>query len=235
VNVLCEIGRSDKNENNCAKGICWAMSRGILGKKLGMTGVFTPEGRFVPVTVIEAGPCVVTQVKTKDTDGYDALQLGFGGKRKDRVNKPLQGHFRKSGDQCFRYLKEFSVANPTEYSPGQVLSVEMFRTGDRVDVAGISKGRGFSGTIKRHGFHRGPLTHGSRNVRRPGSIGCSAWPAKVTKGKKMPGQYGNDRKTIRNLEIVDVRADENVIMVKGAVPGAESGLVVINKPKFKKV
>jgi large subunit ribosomal protein L3 len=208
------------------------MSRGILGKKLGMTGVFTPEGRFVPVTVIEGGPCVVTQVKTKDTDGYDALQLGFGDKRKDRVNKPLQGHFRKSGDHCFRYLKEFSVENPTDYSLGQVLTVEIFKTGDRVDVVGTSKGRGFSGTIKRHGFHRGPMTHGSRNIRQPGSVGCSAWPARVTKGKKMPGQYGNDRKTIRNLEIVDVRVDENVIMVKGAVPGAESGLVVINKPKF---
>jgi len=208
------------------------MSRGILGKKLGMTGVFTPEGRFVPVTVIEAGPCVVTQVKTKDTDGYDALQLGFGDKRKDRVNKPLQGHFQKSGDQCFRYLKELSVENPVDYSLGQVLTVEIFKTGDRVDVVGTSKGRGFSGTIKRHGFHRGPMTHGSRNIRQPGSVGCSAWPARVTKGKKMPGQYGNDRKTIRNLEIVDVRVDENVIMVKGAVPGAESGLVVINKPKF---
>ena len=208
------------------------MSRGILGKKLGMTGVFTPEGRFVPVTVIEGGPCVVTQVKTKDTDGYDALQLGFGDKRKDRVNKPLQGHFQKSGDQCFRYLKELSVKNPADYSLGQVLTVEMFKTGDRVDVVGTSKGRGFSGTIKRHGFHRGPMTHGSRNIRQPGSVGCSAWPARVTKGKKMPGQYGNDRKTIRNLEIVDVRVDENVIMVKGAVPGAESGLVVINKPKF---
>jgi large subunit ribosomal protein L3 len=209
------------------------MSRGILGKKLGMSGVFTPEGRFVPVTVIEAGPCVVIQVKTKDTDGYDALQLGFGGKRKDRVNKPLLGHFQKSGDQCYRYLKEFSVENPADYSLGQELTVEMFKTGDRVDVVGTSKGRGFSGTIKRHGFHRGPLTHGSRNVRRPGSIGCSAWPAKVTKGKKMPGQYGNDRKTIRNLEIVDIRTDENVIMLKGAVPGAESGLVIIHKPKFK--
>jgi large subunit ribosomal protein L3 len=234
VDNFCTYGRIDKNEDRCAKGICWAMSRGILGKKLGMTGVFTPEGKFVPVTVIEAGPCVVTQVKTKDTDGYDALQLGFGGKRKDRVNKPLQGHFRKSGDQCFRYMKEFSVENPADFSLGQKLTVEMFKTGDRVDVVGTSKGRGFSGTIKRHGFHRGPLTHGSRNVRRPGSIGCSAWPAKVIKGKKMPGQYGNDRKTIRNLEIVDVRADENVLMVKGAVPGAESGLVVINKLKFKR-
>ncbi len=208
------------------------MSRGILGKKLGMTGVFTPEGRYVPATVIEAGPCVVTQIKSKDTDGYDALQLGFGGKRTSRVNKPMQGHFKKSGDQCFRFLKEFSVENPADYNVGQELTVEMFKVGERVDVVGTTKGRGFSGVIKRHGFHRGPMTHGSRNVRRPGSVGCSAWPAKIFKGKKMPGQYGNDRKTIRNLEIVDIRFDDNLILVKGAVPGAESGLVTVNKLKF---
>ena len=199
-----------------------------------MTGVFTAEGRYVPATVIEAGPCVVTQIKSRDTDGYDALQLGFGGKRTSRVNKPLQGHFKKSGDQCFRFLKEFSVENPADYNIGQELTVEMFKVGERVDVVGTSKGRGFSGVIKRHGFHRGPMTHGSRNVRRPGSIGCSAWPAKVIKGKKMPGQYGNDRKTIRNLEIVDIRFDDNLILVKGAVPGAESGLVSVNKLKFKR-
>ena len=197
-----------------------------------MTGVFTPEGRYVPATVIEAGPCVVTQIKTRDTDGYDALQLGFGGKRTSRVNKPLQGHFKKSGDQCFRFLKEFSVENPADYNIGQELTVEMFKVGERVDVVGTSKGRGFSGVIKRHGFHRGPMTHGSRNVRRPGSVGCSAWPAKIIKGKKMPGQYGNDRKTIRNLEIVDIRTDDNLILVKGAVPGAEAGLVSVNKLKF---
>jgi large subunit ribosomal protein L3 len=209
-----------------------AMSRGILGKKLGMTGVFTPEGRYVPATVIEAGPCVVTQIKSKDTDGYDALQLGFGGKRTSRVNKPMQGHFKKSGDQCFRFLKEFSVENPADYNVGQELTAEMFKVGERVDVVGTTKGRGFSGVIKRHGFHRGPMTHGSRNVRRPGSVGCSAWPAKIIKGKKMPGQYGNDRKTTRNLEIVDIRLDDNLILVKGAVPGAESGLVSVNKLKF---
>jgi large subunit ribosomal protein L3 len=209
-----------------------AMNRGILGKKLGMTGVFTPAGRYVPATVIEAGPCVVTQIKSKDTDGYDALQLGFGGKRTSRVNKPLQGHFKKSGDQCFRFLKEFSVENPADYNVGQELTVEMFKVGERVDVVGTTKGRGFSGVIKRHGFHRGPMTHGSRNVRRPGSVGCSAWPAKIIKGKKMPGQYGNDRKTVRNLEIVDIRLDGNLILVKGAVPGAESGLVSVNKLKF---
>lgn len=208
------------------------MIRGLLGKKLGMTGLFSPEGKYIPVTVIEAGPCVVTQIKTKDNDGYDALQLGFGDKRESRVNKPLKGHFKKSGEQCYRYLREFSVENPDEYDLGQQVTVEMFKVGDRVDVVGTSKGHGFSGVIKRYGFHRGPMSHGSRNVRRPGSIGCSAWPAKVIKGKKMPGQYGNDRKTIRNLEIVDIRTSDNVIMVKGAIPGAESGLVAVQKPKF---
>ena len=209
------------------------MSRGLLGKKLGMTGFFTPEGSYLPVTVIEAGPCVVTQIKTKATDGYDALQLGFGEKRQSRVNKPLQGHFKKSGKQCFRYVREFTVEDPAAYNLGQEITVDMFKVGDRVDVVGTTKGRGFAGVIKRYGFHRGPMTHGSRNVRRPGSIGCSAWPAKVIKGKKMPGQYGNDRKTIRNLEIVDIRPEDNVILVKGAVPGAESGLMAVNKPKFK--
>jgi large subunit ribosomal protein L3 len=209
------------------------MSRGILGKKLGMTGIFTPEGKYVPATVIEAGPCVVTQIKTKDTDGYDALQLGFGGKKASRVNKPLQGHFKKSGDQCFHFMKEFSVENPADYNIGQELTVELFKVGERVDVVGTTKGRGFSGVIKRHGFHRGPMTHGSRNIRRPGSVGCSAWPARIVKGKKMPGQYGNDRKTVRNLEIIDIRSDDNLILVKGAVPGAESGLVSVNKLKFK--
>ena len=209
------------------------MSRGLLGKKLGMTGFFTSEGRYLPVTVIEAGPCVVTQIKTKATDGYDALQLGFGQKRKSRVNKPLQGHFNKSGDQCFQYLKEFAVENPEAYNLGQEITVDMFKVGDRVDVVGTTKGRGFAGVIKRHGFRRGPMTHGSRNIRRPGSIGASAWPARVTKGKKMPGRYGNDRRTVRNLEIVDVRPEENVILVKGAVPGAESGLMAVNKPKFE--
>ena len=209
------------------------MSRGLLGKKLGMTGFFTSEGRYFPVTVIEAGPCVVTQIKTRASDGYDALQLGFGEKRKSRVNKPLQGHFKKSGDLCFQYLREFVVDNPEDYSLGQEITVDMFKVGDHVDVVGTTKGRGFAGVIKRYGFHRGPMTHGSRNVRRPGSIGCSAWPAKVIKGKKMPGQYGNDRKTIRNLEIVDIRPEDNVILIKGAVPGAESGLMAVNKPKFK--
>jgi len=209
------------------------MSKGLLGKKLGMTGLFTPEGRYVPVTVIEAGPCVVTQIKTRLTDGYDALQLGFSEKKKDRVNQPLRGHFQKSGEHCFRYLREFPVENPEGYSLGQEITLEMFKVGERVDVVGTSKGRGFSGVIKRHGFHRGPMTHGSRNVRRPGSIGCSATPSKVIKGKKLPGRYGNERKTMRNLEIVDIRVDDNMLLIKGAVPGAQSGLVTVNKLKFK--
>jgi len=209
------------------------MSRGLLGKKIGMTGLFTPRGRYIPATVIELGPCVVTQIKTKDTDGYDALQLGFGAKKTQRVNKPLQGHFKKSGEQCFEHVKEFAVDNPAEYSLGQELTVSMFKVGERVDISGKSKGRGFSGTIKRHGFHRGPMTHGSKNIRQPGSIGSSAWPSRVTKGKRLPGQYGNDRRTMRNLEIIDIRSDDNLIMVKGAVPGAELSLVNVNKLKFK--
>jgi len=209
------------------------MSRGLLGKKIGMTGLFTPQGQYIPATVIELGPCVVTQIKTRDTDGYDALQLGFGAKKTQRVNKPLQGHFKKSGEQCFEHVKEFAVDNPAEYNLGQEITVSMFKVGERVDIAGKTKGRGFSGTIKRHGFHRGPMTHGSKNIRQPGSIGCSAWPSRVTKGKKMPGQYGNDRRTMRNLEIIDIRADDNLIMVKGAVPGSELSLVTVNKLKFK--
>lgn len=210
------------------------MSRGLLGKKLGMTGVFTPQGRYIPATVIEAGPCVVTQIKTKAADGYDALQLGFGAKKTERVNKPLQGHFKKSGERCFEYVKEFAVENPADFNVGQEITVEMFKVGERIDVAGKTKGRGFAGAIKRHGFHRGPMTHGSKNVRPPGSIGSSAWPSRVVKGKKMPGHFGDDRRTIRNLEIIDIRSDDNLILVKGAVPGAERGLVTVNKLKFKR-
>lgn len=208
------------------------MSRGLLGKKLGMTALFSSEGSLIPVTVVEVGPCVIIQIKTEVTDGYNALQLGFGEKKKSRVNKPLQGHLGKVGDACFEHLKEFPVEDPGQYSLGQTITVEMFQIGERVNVEGTTKGRGFSGVIKRHGFHRGPMSHGSKNVRPPGSIGCSATPSKVVKGKKMPGHYGNARNTIRNLEIVDVRPENNLVMLKGAVPGPKSGLVAINKPKF---
>jgi len=209
------------------------MCKGLMGKKLGMSGLFLPDGRYVPVTVIEAGPCVVTQIKTEETDGYNALQLGFGDKKETRVNKPLKGHFNKSTSGAFSYVKEFEVADPNEYSLGQQITLELFQVGEHVDVIGATKGRGFSGVMKRHGFHGGRKTHGSHSHRIPGSIGCSAWPAKVIKGKKMPGRYGNERKTVRNLEVVDIRPEDNIILIKGAVPGAKSGLVTINKLKFQ--
>ena len=203
------------------------MCKGLIGKKLGMTGLFSSEGKYFPVTVLQAGPCVVTQVKTVATDGYNALQLGFGEKKKSRINKPIKGHLKRSGEGCFERLREFSVDNPGDYKPGQTLSPDMFKVGERIDVTANSKGRGFSGVIKRHGFHGGGATHGSHSHRVPGSIGCSAWPAKVIKGKKMPGHYGNEQKTVRNLEIVDIRLKQNLILVKGAVPGSRSGLVLI--------
>ena len=207
---------------------------GLIGKKIGMTSIFSAEGKNIPCTVIEAGPCVVTQVKTIETDGYNALQLGFGEKKKSRVNKPLQGHFEKSGDACFAFLREVYVNNPGEYKVGQTIGLDLFDIGEHIDVTATTKGKGFSGVIKRHGFHGGKKTHGSHSHRIPGSIGCSAWPSKVIKGKKLPGQYGNQRKTIRNLQIIDIRPQENIVLIKGAVPGSKNGIVEINKPKITK-
>lgn len=208
------------------------MSRGLLGKKLGMTSLFLPDGRFVPVTVIQAGPCVVTQIKTEATDGYNALQLGFEERRASRTNKPLSGHFVKSGGTCFSHMREFDVDDPASYDLGQSLGIDLFQIGEKIEVIGTTKGRGFAGVMKRHGFGGGRKTHGSKSHRIPGSVGCSAWPARVFRGKKLPGHYGVDRKTVRNLEIVDIRPDQNLILVKGAVPGSKSGMVQINKPKF---
>lgn len=208
------------------------MSKGLIGRKLGMTSIFTPEGHYIPVTVIQAGPCVVTQIKTEPSDGYNALQLGFKTKRGDRTTKPLKGHFQKSGDDCFAHTREFGVDDPDSFTLGQSLGPELFTVGERIDVVGTTKGRGFSGVIKRHGFGGGRKTHGSKCHRIPGSIGCSATPSKVTKGKRMPGQYGNVRHTVRNLEIVDIREEENLILVRGAVPGHRQALVMINKVKF---
>lgn len=210
------------------------MAKGLIGKKLGMTSVFTPDGRHIPVTVVQVGPCVVTQIKTESSDGYNALQLGFGEKKPSRVNKPMAGHLKKSDSSGFNVLREIPVDKPEEYSLGQTLSVDLFEVGERVDVTGSSKGRGFTGVTKRHGFHLGRKTHGSKSYRIPGSIGCSAWPARVIKGKKMPGQYGNDQQTIRNLEIVDIRTDEHLMLLKGAVPGSKSGIIAIKKLKFVK-
>lgn len=210
------------------------MCKGLIGKKLGMMGLFTSEGINLPVTVVLAGPCVVTQIKTQATDGYNALQLGFMEKKKTGINKPMEGHLKKSGEARFRILKEVAVDNPEKYSLGQKIGPDIFKVGEFVDVTGTTKGRGFSGVIKRHGFHGGKKTHGSHSHRIPGSIGCSAWPAKVIKGKKMPGHYGNERKTVKNLEIVDIRPDQNLILIKGAVPGSKAGVVGINKLKFAK-
>lgn len=207
------------------------MCKGLIGKKLGMTSLFTPEGYYIPVTVIELGPCVVTQVKSEATDGYNAVQLGFGTKKASRINKPLEGHLKKSGGQ-FAFLKEVPVETAATYEVGQTVALDLFAVGEKVDIVGTTKGRGFSGVTKRHGFHLGRKTHGGKSYRIPGSVGCSAWPAKIIRGKKMPGQYGNHRKTARNLEIVDIRPDENLVMVKGAVPGHRNALVMVTKLKF---
>lgn len=207
------------------------MCRGLIGKKLGMTGLFTHSGEYIPVTVIEAGPCVVTQIKTVAKDGYNALQLGFGSRKVKNINKPDKGHLAKSGQEDIAYLREFAVEKPDEYKLGQAIALDLFKVGERIEVTGTTKGRGFAGVMKRHGFSGGRMTHGSKSKRIPGSIGCSAWPAKVIKGKKMPGHYGNARQTVKNLEIVDIRPEENLLLVKGAVPGAQSGLVEIKKLK----
>jgi large subunit ribosomal protein L3 len=209
------------------------MSKGLLGKKVGMTGMFAPGGQYVTVTVVQAGPCVVTQIKTVATDGYNALQVGFGEKKPSRTNKPLKGHFQKSGDAIFAYLREFPVENPDDYKMGQTLQpAEIFKVGERINVSAKTKGRGFSGVIKRHGFHGGKSTHGSKTHRIPGSIGTSADPSRVAKGKKMPGRYGNTRHTIRNLVIMDIREEEHLLLIKGAVPGSKSTIIEINKPKI---
>ncbi|MFO7753194.1 MAG: 50S ribosomal protein L3 [Desulfobacteraceae bacterium] len=205
------------------------MSTGLLGKKLGMTSVFSHDGKMVPVTVVKVGPCIVTQIKRTETDGYNALQVGFEEKPEKKVNKPEAGHFEKSGGKGFRNLREFRVDDPDAYQEGQVISIEEFSVGDTVNISGTSKGKGFQGTIKRHGFSRGPETHGNRNHRKPGSVGMSAWPARIVKGKKMPGHMGNKRETVKNLKIVDIKPEENVILLKGPVPGPKTGVIEVKK------
>ena len=202
------------------------MLRGFLGKKIGMTQLFAENGSVVPVTLIEAGPCVVTQVKTKDSDGYEAVQLGFGDVK--RPNKPMQGHFRPS--HASRYLREVKADDPAEFSVGQTVSLDIFTEGEKVDVIGRSKGRGFAGTMKRHGFGGGPRTHGqSDRARAPGSIGGGTTPGKVFKGLKMAGHMGNRRITVKGLEIVKVDTDRNILAVKGGIPGAPNSLVQIRR------
>ena len=192
-----------------------------------MSQFFAADGQRIPVTVLEVGPCTVLQKKTSATDGYEAVQLGFQAKDARRVNKPEMGHFKKTGQGAFAYVREFRLVN--ECAVGDQLSCEMFSPGDRIDVTGMSKGKGFQGVIKRWGFSGGRATHGSMFKRRPGAIGQSASPAKVIKGKKMPGQMGNARVTTQNLIVVDVRPEQNLIFVRGAVPGAKNSLIEIRK------
>jgi large subunit ribosomal protein L3 len=206
------------------------MPGGLIGKKLGMTRIFDSDGLAIPVTVIEAGPCFVVQKKTSAKEGYNALQVGFERRSLGKCNKPEKGHFEKHGAKSgFKYLQEIRLEGEGDFQEGQEITVEQFAIGDKVDVIGTSKGRGFAGCIKRHNFHRGPMTHGSMNKRAPGSIGASAYPSRVVPGKKMPGQLGNARMTQKNLEVVDVRPDENLLIVKGAVAGPQQGLVFIQK------
>ncbi len=203
------------------------MTNGLLGKKIGMSQIFAADGQRIPVTVLEVGPCVVLQKKTSANDGYEAVQLGFHEKSSQRVNKPEMGHFKKVGKGAFSYVREFDLAG--ECAVGDLISCEIFSPGDRIDITGTSKGKGFQGVIKRWGFSGGRATHGSMFKRRPGAIGQSAWPAKVVKGKKMPGQLGNVRVTTQNLIVVDIRPEQNLIFVRGAVPGAKNGLIEIRK------
>ncbi len=198
------------------------MIEGILGRKLGMLQIFDGDGNVVPVTVIEAGPCQVIQVKTEQRDGYSSIQLGFGAVK--RVNSPMRGHLRRQGP--FRYLQEFKTDDAASYNVGDRVSVDIFQPGERVDVVGTSKGRGFAGVVKRHGFHGGPKTHGqSDRHRSPGSIGATTTPGRVVKGLKMAGHMGHERVTTLNLEVVEVNAARGVLMIKGSVPGPTGGLV----------
>ena len=199
----------------------------LVGRKIGMTNVFSSDGKLVPVTVVQVGPCVVTQVKTKETDGYSALQLGFDEKKVEKLNKPVSGHLKKATDKGFRVLREFRTEDTENVEPGATIGIDVFTVGDKVNISGISKGRGFQGTIKRHGFSRGPETHGSRNHRAPGSIGNSAWPGRVFKGKKLPGHMGTDKKTMKNLTIVDIKPEDNLLLVKGPVPGFKTGILEV--------
>ena len=205
------------------------MSDTILGKKLGMTQIFDHIGNAIPVTLIQAGPCTITQIKTEEKEGYNAIQLGFDDKKEKRTTKPEMGHFAKSGTSPKRHLREARVADPSSYQLGQVITAGIFLAGDFVDITGTSKGKGFAGVMKRHGFSGFKATHGTHeSFRGGGSIGAAADPARVFKGTRMPGQMGNQTVTVQNLKIVDVREAQNVIAVKGPVPGGKNGLLLIS-------
>ena len=203
------------------------MKKGLIGKKIGMTQIFNEEGKVIPVTVIEAGPCVVSQVKTEETDGYNSIQLGFGAIKESKVNKPERGHFTKANIAPARYLREFRVDSIEDVKVGDELKAGIFMAGDKIDIQGTSKGKGFQGVIKRHGQHRGPMGHGSMYHRRPGSMGSTSTPGRVFKGKKLPGHMGAETVTIQNLEVIKVDLDKNIILVKGSVPGAKGSILKI--------
>ena len=202
------------------------MNKGLIGKKVGMTQIFDESGKVIPVTVIEAGPCVVAQVKSVETDGYNAIQLGFGEVKAKRVNKPSMGHFAKSKLEAKKHLREFRV-DTADVKVGDEIKADVFAAGDKIDVQGITKGKGFQGVIKRHGQSRGPMGHGSMYHRRPGSMGSTSTPGRVFKGKKLPGHMGVETVTIQNLDVVKVDTDKNVLLVKGSVPGPKGAILKI--------
>jgi len=203
------------------------MKKGILGRKLGMTQIFDENGKIIPVTVIEAGPCVVVQKKTTEKDGYDAIQVGFDDIREKLVNKPRKGHFAKAGASLKRFLREFRLEDTTSYEVGQEIKADIFAAGEKIDVSGISKGKGFQGTIKRWNAHRGPMSHGSKFHRSVGSMGASSSPSRTFKNKKLPGHMGNVNTTVLNLQVAKVMPEKNIILIKGGVPGPNKGFVVI--------
>ena len=205
------------------------MKKAILATKVGMTQIFGEDGALIPVTVLQAGPCVVTQVKTEENDGYKAVQVGFVDKREKLVNKPVKGHFDKAGVSYKRFIREFRFDNAEEYSVKDEIKADIFASGDKVDATAVSKGKGFQGAIKRHGQSRGPMAHGSKYHRHAGSNGACSDPSKVFKGKRMPGQMGGKQVTIQNLEVVRVDAENNLILVKGALPGAKKSLITIKE------
>ncbi|MBR5640877.1 MAG: 50S ribosomal protein L3 [Firmicutes bacterium] len=201
--------------------------KGILGKKIGMTQIFSEAGEMIPVTVIEAGPCVVTQLKTEETDGYKAVQLGFEDQKEHRLTKPERGHFAKAGVACKKYLGEFRLDEDENYELGQTVSAADFEVGSKLDITGTSKGKGTQGNIKRHHHRRGPMTHGSKHKRLPGGLAAATYPSRVFLGNKAPGRTGRDTITVQNLELIKVLADRNLMLVKGAVPGNKGGLLRI--------
>lgn len=201
----------------------------ILGRKLGMTQVWSEDDNLLPVTVIQAGPCTIAQIKSEDTDGYAAIQIGFGDISEKHVNKPMAGHFAKAGVAPMKYLREVRVDDPSQYNLGDQVTVESFNEVKRVDVTGISKGKGFAGVMKRYNFGGGPGGHGSHFHRIPGSVGMCATPSRVLKGLRLPGHMGNERVTVRNLEVVSVDTEQNLLLVKGAVPGGKGALVTVRQ------